>query len=67
MNELIKLEHPEHGVWYFTNTNKAAKYIGTSATNINHVLTGFFKQIKGWSVERIDGTNIVYKYINPER
>ena len=36
--KLYKLEHEEQGIWYFTNTNKAAKYIGTSKSNVDMAL-----------------------------
>lgn len=62
--KLFKLEHDEHGIWYFTNLSKAAKYIGTCQSNIQRTLNGEFKQIKGWTVEEIEADDIICRYIN---
>lgn len=65
--KLYMCEHDEQGIWYFTNLNKAAKYIGTSMTNLQHVVKKEFKQFKGWTIEEIDDDNIISRFINPEK
>lgn len=65
--KLLMLEHPEHGVWYFTTNNKGAKYIGTSMSNLMLMLKGYCKQCKGWKGQWIMSDDILSKYINPER
>ena len=65
--KLFKIENDEKGIWYFTNTNRAAKYIGTSKSNVDLVLKGICNKCKGWTIEEVDGSNIIYKYIDPVR
>lgn len=65
--KLLKAEHPEKGIWYFTNYNKADKYIGTSSTYIKMQVAGISKTVKGWTFEWTDDENIINKYINPEK
>lgn len=65
--KLFKLEHDEKGVWYFTNTNKAAKFLGTSKSNVDLALHGFVKKCKGWTVKEIEDDFIISKFINPEK
>lgn len=64
---LIKAEHPEHGIWYFTSISKAAKYIGCVYACVNQQLHGVTKQTKGWKIEWTEDENIINKYINPEK
>lgn len=63
---LLKAEHKEHGIWYFTSIGKAAQYIKSSSTYIKMQLAGISKQLKGWTFEWTDDENIINKYINPE-
>jgi len=63
---LFKLEHRENGIWYFTDTAKAAKYITTSQSYID-LCRKRNTRCKGWSVEEIHDDNILSRYINPER
>ncbi len=64
--KLIKIEHDEQGIWYFSNKSKAAKYIGTSGIYIDYGLkTG--KKCKGWTIEEIESDDILSRYINPEK
>ena len=65
--KLFKIKHEEKGIWYFTNTNKAAKYIGTSKSNVDMALKGVTRKCKGWTVEEINDDYIISKYINPEK
>ena len=64
---LLKAEHKENGIWYFTSINKAAQYINSSATYIRMQLGGISKQVKGWEFEWTEDDNIINKYINPEK
>lgn len=66
-DQLIKAEHYEKGIWYFTTTYQAGKYLNTPPSNVKGCLKGWFKQLKGWTFEYVpnDGT-ILLQYINPE-
>jgi len=67
MAKLIKAEHPEQGIWYFTTQSKAAEYIGCTQTQIRMVLTDFMNKAKGWTLEYTEDGDILNKYINPEK
>ena len=64
-NILYMAEHPEHGIWYFTNLNKLAKYIGTTMAYI--LYRNRIHNYDGWTITEVDGSDVMYKYINPER
>lgn len=64
--KLLKVEHYEKGKWYFTSVYKVANALDTQATHINYYM-GKNKEYKGWNFEWIDGENVIYKYINPEK
>lgn len=64
--QLLRAEHSEHGIWYFTSMSKASKYVKTSSNYIKMQLGGIMKSIKGWTFEWTDDDNIINKYINPE-
>lgn len=64
--KLFKLENPEKGIWYFTNTAKASKYLDTAQSYLDTCRKNN-KTCKGWSIEEIEDDNILSKYINPER
>ena len=63
-NKLLKIEHEDLGVWYFTSAGSCAKVLGIQQTTLNHHLkrNGNYKD---WKFEWIDGSEIQYKYINP--
>lgn len=65
--KLIMLEHPEHGIWYFTNKAKVADFIGTSFINVLILLEGFYKRCDGWTAQWIESDDILSRYINPDR
>lgn len=65
--KLLKAEHPEQGIWYFTSIGKASAYVNTSGTYIKMVLAGISKKVKGWTFEWTEDDNIINKYINPEQ
>lgn len=65
-NKLFKFEHDEYGIWYFTTLYKAAKALGTQPTHITYFM-GRGQKFKGWSIEEVDGSDVIYQYINPER
>lgn len=65
-NKLLKFEHDEKGIWYFTSFCKASNALGCQPNHIKY----FYNQnrdYKGWTIEEIDGSDVIYKYINPER
>ena len=64
--KLLKCEHYEKGIWYFTTKYKAAQYIGTFEYWVNSCLRAG-KKCKGWTLEWVNGENVIYKYINPTR
>jgi len=64
--KLLKSEHKENGTWYFTNINRAAKYIGVAANYLTYTL-GAHRPCKGWSLEWVESDDILSKYINPEK
>ena len=33
-NKLLMVEHPERGIWFFTNIQKAADWIGIQRTQL---------------------------------
>lgn len=65
--KLIMMEHPEHGIWYFTNTTKAANFIGAPFSNVRILLAGFYHRCKGWTAQWIESDDILSRYINPDR
>lgn len=65
-NNLIKAQHPEYGVWYFTSLNIFADAIGTQRNAVDYYIKQN-KQYKNWTLEIADASEIPYKYINPER
>ena len=65
--KLLKIEHPEKGIWYFTTTYKAAKYIGCSYQALYVQLKGLTKKTYGWRAEQIESDEIISKYINPQK
>lgn len=66
MKKFIKLEHPEHGIWYFTNPTRAMKYINVQYYQFYSGLNRE-KRIKGWLIEEIEDENVPTKFINPEK
>ena len=64
--KLFKFEHDEKGIWYFTDTAKAARFIETTQSYVD-LCRKRNKTCKGWSIEQIEDDNIISRYINPER
>lgn len=64
--KLIKAEHPEKGILYFSTRMKCANWIGVSTVYINHILKGLAKTAKGWRITETEDGNILNKYIDPE-
>lgn len=64
--KLYKFEHDEKGIWYFTDTAKAAKYIETTQSYVD-LCRKRKSRCKGWTIEAIEDDYIISKYINPER
>ena len=58
--KLLKSEHKDKGIWYFTTAYKASKYTGVSASQISQCSRG-----KGWTCEWIENDNIPTRFINP--
>lgn len=63
---LLMGENNEKGIWYFSSIYKAATAIGVQ-TNLLKYYIDRSKEYKGWNFEWVDGENIIYKYINPEK
>lgn len=61
--KLYKLENDKQ-LWYFTDTAKAARYIGTSQSYIDKRRKENQK-CKGWSIEEVNGDEVLGKFINP--
>lgn len=64
--KLIKAEHYEKGIWYFTSKYKVAEWLDIKQSLLEYYIR-VNKPYKGWSFETIDGGDIMCKYINPER
>jgi len=64
--KLVKAEHNEQGIWYFTTKAKAARYINTSPTYLDYCLT-MERPCKDWNLELIESDDIICKFIDPER
>jgi len=62
--KLYKLENQEEGIWYFTDTAKAAKYINTTQSYIDKCRKAG-RKCKGWEIKEIFDDYIISKYINP--
>lgn len=62
--QLLKVEHFEYGVWYFTSIAKAAAALGIQHNHLSYYINKN-KIYKGWSFEYVDGRDIIYYYINP--
>jgi hypothetical protein len=65
--KLIKAEHPDKGIWYFSSKMKLANYINSTPTLVIHVLSGIGKRAKGWSLEYTEDGAILNKFIDPEK
>jgi len=63
---LIKLTHPEYGVWYFTSLTQIMKTFGLSTSTVYYTLQKN-GQYNGWVADVVDGGDVLYKYINPKR
>ena len=66
-NKLLMIKHPERGIWYFTNMQKAANWIGIQRTTLLQCFGKRKLEYKGYTIEWIDGSDVLYKYINPEK
>ena len=64
---LIKAEHNEKGIWYFSNIRKCAQYIGAGDPNVNTSLNKTHRPVKGWNLEWIESDSILSKYIDCDR
>lgn len=61
--QLIKMEHPDKGIWYATNLVKAAKYMGITYNSAKLVIYGAQAKCKNWTLEFCDDDNVINKYI----
>ena len=66
-NKLLIVKHPERGIWYFTNMQKAANWMGIKRTTLLQCMGKRKLEYKDYTFEWIDGSDILYKYINPEK
>ena len=61
--KLIKMEHPERGIWYASNKTAAAEFMGITYNSVKLVLYGAQKKCKGWTMEFTEDDNVINKYI----
>lgn len=66
-NKLLMVEHPERGIWYFSNINKAAVWIGIEPIHLRYCFGKKNPHYKDYTFEWVDGSNVMYKYINPQK
>ena len=66
-NMLLMVDHDEYGIWYFTNVQKAANWIGIQRTHLIQCLGKKNPSYKGYRLEWVNGDNVIYQYINPEK
>ena len=66
-NKLLMVEHPQRGIWYFTNMQKAANWIGIKRTTLLQCMGKRKLEYKDYTFEWVDGSDIMYKYINPNK
>lgn len=64
-NLLLMIEHPLRGIWYFTNVSRAAKWIGILRPQLDQCLGKKKPGYKDYKFQWVDGSNIIYKYIDP--
>lgn len=66
-NKLLMVEHPQRGIWYFTNMQKAANWMGIKRTTLLQCMGKRKLEYKDYTFEWVDGSDIMYKYINPDK
>ena len=66
-NKLLIVKHHERGIWYFTNMQKAANWMGIKRTTLLQCFGKRKLEYKDYKFEWIDGSDVKYKYINPEK
>jgi len=64
-NKLLLIEHPVRGDWYFTNLQKAADWVGISRTLIVYSIGKKNPGYKDYKFQWVDGSDVIYKYIDP--
>lgn len=63
--KLLKAEHQEKGIWYFSTLRKCAAYIDSADSNLRAAINNK-RKCRGWDVEEIESDDILSKYIDPE-
>jgi len=63
---LLKAEHNENGIWYFSTIRKAASFIDSADSNVNAAIKAR-RKVKGWEFEWIESDDVLSKYIDPKR
>ena len=63
---LLMAEHDAKGIWYFTSIYHAANALGIHPTLLTYRIAKR-KDNEGWTFEWVEGTDVIYKYINPEK
>ena len=63
--KLLRLEHDELGIWYFTDVTKAANYTGLSEFEIFALLDGEIYDCYGWTCEEVDDDYVIRRFIDP--
>ena len=54
-NKLLMIKHPERGIWYFTNMQKAANWMGIKRTQLLQCFGKRKLEYKDYKFEWIDG------------
>ena len=66
-NKLLRAEHYEYGIWYFTTIGKCATAIGVENSQVKYYLEKN-RPFKGWNFMFIeDAGDVPYNWINPTR
>lgn len=66
-NKLLMLDDDVNGIWYFTTKKKCAEFLGVYPYYIDNYLKRGGKVSDTCRIEWVDGADVIYKYINPER
>lgn len=64
--KFVVIEHYSKGIWYFTDVDKAANYIGVESSYLQKCINRN-TQCKGWYVNTVEDYNVISKFINPEQ
>lgn len=63
-NAILKIEHTEYGIFYFSSIYLAAKWMGWSDEVLWCCLNRGLNEFLSWKFEWIDASNVKEEYIN---